>query len=105
MNKSEIKTYPVEGQLYSISEVYVDGNKLDKDIKILFGSKEKSHRINELTIENFDHLIQIDLTNLTNLSKLTLRNSMWDNIKGVQNWETVIIDECRNASLNWLTLK
>lgn len=105
MNKFYIRMYLMDGN-FKDSKVVIDGAGLGGKSQALYSSGEHSNKVRDLTIENFEHLIQIDLTHLTNLEKLTLRNNSWDNIKGARGCtrlKIVIIENCKNISLDWLS--
>jgi len=46
---------------------------------------ELRQKVKKVIVRDCPDLIQLDLTGLRNLEKLTLKNSKWDNIKGIRD--------------------
>ncbi|CAG8762828.1 7330_t:CDS:2, partial [Racocetra persica] len=73
--------------------------------RVLTFDPTDADKIKKLTVLDCQELIQIDLKGLTNLEKLTLKNSKWDNIKNAKEClklEKVSIKDCVEVSVDFL---
>jgi hypothetical protein len=79
-------------------------NTWEQSLQIISFDEEEGKKLKNLRINNCKNLIQLDLTNLINLEKLSLRNSHWDSIKGadqIQSEYKLVVKNCQNVSLAW----
>jgi hypothetical protein len=80
-------------------------NAFQQTIEVLQFDSEEAKKITNLRISNCLNLVQLDLSSLINLAKLSLRDSYWDAVKGADKltkpWK-LVIKNCQNVSLSWL---
>jgi hypothetical protein len=99
INTLTIKYVPTNGKLrFGV-------NNWQKTVQVLKFDEDEGKKIKNLRITDCKDIIQIDLSNLTNLEKISLRSSKWDNIKGAKNIipnYKVVVKDCQDVSLAWV---
>ena len=79
INTLVIKNVPTDGRLrFGL-------NSWQQSVQVLKFDQEEGKNVKNLRITGCQNLIQVDLSHLVNLEKISLRNSKWDNIKGAKN--------------------
>lgn len=95
----------------NIKEVSEDGyfrygvSPFEKKIRVVKFANDVAEQIKKITVNDCKDLIQLDLSGLKNLKKLTLKKSKWDSIKGIKDCvklEKVSVKECEDVSLTFL---
>lgn len=77
----------------------------EKKIRVVKFDNEVAEHVKKITVRDCPELIQLDLTGLKNLEKLTLKNSKWDSIKGIKDCkklQKISVKDCQDVSLEFL---